>query len=78
VSSTHTDQSDIVTLRKVVTFKQLKSLFGIPYSRTHIDRLEEAGIFPPSFGLSHHRNSRRVWWQHEIIAWLEAQAQRAA
>ncbi|MGY3388342.1 prophage regulatory protein [Bradyrhizobium sp. USDA 3311] len=68
--------------KAVVTFKQLKTEFGIPYCRAHIDRLEDPDDpcydpdFPKSFKLGRGRMARRVWWQHEIIAWLEIRATR--
>ncbi|MHC2255646.1 hypothetical protein ACVILK_005338 [Bradyrhizobium embrapense] len=51
--------------KSVVAFKRLRSDFGVPYSRTHLDRLEKAKAFPQSFKLSNHRNSPRVWWAIE-------------
>lgn len=63
-----------MTVKAVVTFKRLKAEFGIPYSRTHVDRLEEARKFPNSFKLSDHRNSPRVWWVHEVVEWLDSRS----
>lgn len=60
--------------KAVVTFKRLRAQFGVPYSRTHLARLEDVGKFPYSFKLSDHRNSPIVWWEHEIIEWLEGRA----
>ncbi|MEY9634693.1 putative DNA-binding transcriptional regulator AlpA [Bradyrhizobium sp. USDA 4011] len=57
--------------KSVVTFKRLRSDFGIPYSRTHLDRLEKAKRFPQSFKLSPYRGSPRVWWVIEVIEYLE-------
>ncbi|TWH96165.1 hypothetical protein IQ17_06447 [Bradyrhizobium daqingense] len=57
--------------KSVVTFKRLRSDFGIPYSRTHLDRLEKAKRFPKSFKLSIYRGSPRVWWSHEVFEYLE-------
>jgi predicted DNA-binding transcriptional regulator AlpA len=58
----------------VVSYAQLMPEFGIPYCRTHIDRLELAGTFPRSFQLQNCRSSRRVWWRREIVEWLKARA----
>ena len=33
--------------QKLVSKKELKSVYGIPYSFAHIARLEAAGQFPP-------------------------------
>ena len=46
---------------RFVTYKQLREVYGIPYSRVHIDRLIEAENenrrFPNKAGLSKHRVS---------------------
>ena len=55
---------------EVVTYKGFKPL-GIPYSRSHIDRLEKRKRFPQSFKLEDHRNSPRVWWLKEVFEWLK-------
>jgi predicted DNA-binding transcriptional regulator AlpA len=60
---------------EVVDFRGLRAL-GVPYSRSHIDRLEERkrDPFPKSFKLGEGRGARRVWWLREIIEWLKRQA----
>ena len=65
-----------MTGKEVVNWKALKAL-GIPYSRAHIWRLMEAGEFPRCFKLGKHRNSPPVWWQSEVIEWLEQRAKAA-
>jgi predicted DNA-binding transcriptional regulator AlpA len=60
---------------EVVNFRGLKAI-GIPYSRTHVRRMEKNGGFPRAFKLGDHRNSPFVWWLHEIIEWLKAKAAR--
>lgn len=57
---------------KVMTFKDLAK-FGIPYSRSHIKRLQGRQIdpFPQSFTLSKGRGARRFYWEHEVLAWLK-------
>ena len=49
--------------KRLVTFKELRDLFGIPYCRAHIDRLERAGQFPKRVRLG---NCRIVWVVIEI------------
>lgn len=57
-------------------YKAIKAL-GIRYSRVHIDRLEAAGSFPASFKLGGaYHNSPRVWWEDEVLRWLEACSKR--
>jgi hypothetical protein len=60
--------------KAVVTFKRLSKDFGIPYSRTHLKRLELTGKFPFSFKLNDFRGSPIVWWEHEIIEFLQSRA----
>jgi predicted DNA-binding transcriptional regulator AlpA len=60
--------------KAVVTFKRLSKDFGIPYSRTHLKRLMLSGKFPFGFKLNDFRGSPLVWWEHEIIEWLESRA----
>lgn len=59
----------------MVNFKGLKAL-GIVYGRSHIDRLENAERFPKSFKLGDHRNSPRVWFLEEVLAWIRSRANR--
>jgi hypothetical protein len=58
-----------MTGNEVVSFKGLKEL-GLPYSRTHIDRLEKAKMCPASFKLHASRGGRRVWWLKEWLEWF--------
>jgi prophage regulatory protein len=46
-------------------------LYGITYSRVHIDRLVKAGKFPKPFKLSANRNA---WWEADIVAFLQERA----
>jgi len=54
---------------RVLSFNQLRSEKGIPYSRVHIGRLEGEGKFPVRFALA--GGARIVWAEDEIDAWLE-------
>ncbi len=65
-----------MTGKETITFKGLKAF--VPYSRTHLDRLEKVGKFPQSFKLSDHRNSPRVWWLRDVFDFLERRAQSKA
>jgi predicted DNA-binding transcriptional regulator AlpA len=65
-------------VKAVVSFKRLKSDYGVVYSRTHLDRMEKLRKFPSSFKLSDHRNSPRVYWAHEIAEWLEGRARASS
>ena len=53
--------------QKLVTKKELKSVFGVPYSFAHIARLEIAGQFPKRVRLG---ACRVAWYCWEIEAWI--------
>ena len=50
----------------VVDWKGLKAL-GWPYSRSHTQRLEDAGVFPKRFKLSDHRNAHPMWLRRLVL-----------
>ena len=55
----------------LVSKKELKSLFGIPYSFQHIARLEAAGQFPKRIRLG---LCRVAWRAKEVQEWIEARS----
>jgi prophage regulatory protein len=57
--------------QKLVTKKELKSIYGIPYSFVHIARLEQAGAFPKRVQLG---KCRVAWLAEEVEAWIEERA----
>lgn len=54
--------------QKLVTKKELRSLYGIPYSFQHIARLETAGRFPRRVQLG---QCRVAWLSEEVQAWID-------
>ena len=54
--------------QKLVTKKELRSLFGVPYSFAHIARLEVAGQFPKRVRLG---ACRVAWLAEEIQNWID-------
>ena len=54
-------------VRKLVSKKELKSIYGVPYSPTHIARLEAAGQFPSRMRLG---ACRVAWYADEIEEWI--------
>lgn len=52
---------------RLVDWKVLKTM--IPYSRQHVARLEEAGLFPKRIRLGQHRVA---WLLSEVTSWIEA------
>jgi prophage regulatory protein len=54
--------------QKLVTKKELKSVFGVPYSPAHIARLETAGQFPKRVQLG---ACRVAWIAEEVQAWID-------
>jgi len=55
-------------MTKLVTKKQLREIYGIPYSLQHIARLESAGSFPRRVKLG---QCRVAYVEEEIISWIE-------
>lgn len=55
------------TVRRLVSKKELKSVYGIPYSFVHIGRLEKVGEFPSRIQLG---QCRVAWYADEIEAWI--------
>ncbi|MDO8878491.1 MAG: AlpA family phage regulatory protein [Pseudolabrys sp.] len=54
--------------QKLVTKKELRSLFGVPYSFAHIARLEAAGQFPKRVRLG---ACRVAWLAEEVQNWID-------
>ena len=54
--------------QKLVSKKELKSIFGVPYSFAHIARLEAAGQFPQRVRLG---ACRVAWVAEEVEAWID-------
>src|SRR6516164_9322011 len=59
------DHAGRVPLR-LLTFKELKALKGVPYSRTQIRRLEHAGTFPMHVTLGDGDGAYIAWVEAEI------------
>jgi len=55
-------------MTKLITRKQLKSDFGVPYSFQHIARLEAAGQFPRRVRLG---QARVAYVEEEVQAWID-------
>jgi predicted DNA-binding transcriptional regulator AlpA len=47
--------NDNVAGQKLLTFPELKSVKGIPFTRRHIARLEDNGAFPARVNIGQHR-----------------------
>ena len=54
--------------QKLVSKKELKSLYGVPYSFAHIARLEAAGQFPRRVKLG---ACRVAWLSEEVQSWID-------
>lgn len=54
--------------QKLVTKKELRTIFGVPYSFAHIARLEAAGQFPQRVRLG---ACRVAWVSDEVEAWID-------
>jgi prophage regulatory protein len=55
--------------RKLVSKKELKTVYGIPYCPAHIARLEAAGKFPKRLRLG---ACRVAWYADEIEEWIDS------
>jgi prophage regulatory protein len=55
--------------RKLVSKKELKIVYGIPYCFAHIARLEAAGKFPKRLRLG---ACRVAWYADEIEEWVDS------
>jgi len=55
-------------IQKLVSKKELKSLYGVPYSFAHIARLEVAGQFPKRIKLG---ACRVAWLAEEVQNWID-------
>jgi prophage regulatory protein len=53
-----------------LSYKELKPLKGISYSRIHLKRLEDAGKFPKRIECG----ARVYWCEHEVDEWKQRQA----
>lgn len=60
---------------KLVSKKDLKAVYGIPYSFQHIARLELAGKFPQRIRLG---ECRVAWLAEEVEAWIDERVARRA
>ncbi|WP_233863682.1 helix-turn-helix transcriptional regulator [Paraburkholderia adhaesiva] len=54
---------------RLVLLPQLKTEFGVPYSRMHLYRLVKAGQFPAPIRIS---SNRIAWRASSILAWIDA------
>ena len=54
--------------RKLVSKKDLKIVYGVPYCFAHIARLEAAGQFPKRVKLG---ACRVAWVAEEVEGWIE-------
>ena len=54
--------------QKLVSKKELKSIYGVPYCFAHIARLEAAGQFPKRIRLG---ACRVAWIAQEVQGWID-------
>lgn len=54
----------------LVTLPELRERFGVPFSKSHLYRLERSGKFPARVKIA----ARRVAWDEAaVIAWVQRQ-----
>jgi len=61
--------------RKLISKKELKTVYGIPYCFAHIARLEAAGKFPKRLRLG---ACRVAWYANEIEEWIDGRPRASA
>jgi prophage regulatory protein len=61
--------------RKLISKKELKSVYGIPYCPAHIARLEAAGKFPKRRQLG---ACRVAWYADEVEEWIDSRPRASA
>jgi prophage regulatory protein len=61
--------------RKLVSKKELKTVYGIPYCFAHISRLEAAGLFPKRVRLG---ACRVAWFAEEVEEWIDSRPRASA
>jgi prophage regulatory protein len=61
---------------RLISYRELKEVFGVPYSRVHLRRMETAGLFPQHVTLGEGDTPYVAWIESEIIAWIEERAAR--
>jgi prophage regulatory protein len=54
--------------QRLVSKKELKSIYGVPYCFAHIARLEAAGEFPKRIKLG---ACRVAWLSEEVQEWID-------
>lgn len=57
-------------MSRLLTKRQLNTVKGIPYHPEHIMRLVRQGKFPAPFRLNDSPNSRVVWREEDIDAYI--------
>ncbi len=57
---------------RFVRFKELKPVYGIPWTRAHIDQLIAAGKFPPKVALG---ENTKAWSSLQIEEWMRERAE---
>ena len=61
--------------RKLVSKKELRTVYGIPYCFAHIARLESAGKFPKRLRLG---ECRVAWFADEVEEWIDSRPRASA
>ena len=61
--------------RKLLSKKEVLNL--VPYSPQHIQRLEDAGLFPKRIKLGNGgRNAKAFWVEQEVLDWIQGHIDR--
>jgi prophage regulatory protein len=73
--ATFLSKEGLAMTRKLVSKKELKTVYGIPYHPAHIARLEADGLFPTPVRLG---ACRVAWYADEIEEWIASRPRASA
>jgi prophage regulatory protein len=73
--ATSLSQEGFAMTRKLISKKELKTVYGIPYCFAHIARLEAASLFPKRVRLG---ACRVAWYAEEIEEWIDSRPRASA
>lgn len=67
----------MIEVDRLITFDELKPLFGVPYrSKKTISRLAAKGLFPRCRYLGSGKTTQKVWLASEIQEWCKTAPQK--
>ena len=59
-----------IAVDRLVSLPELKSVFGVPYSRQNITKLQKEGKFPKNCGVPG-KGRKLLWRASDIASWVQ-------